>query len=168
MTTTRAFEQADFHRVREIYQAGIDTGYATFETKTKTKNWDEWDASAMQVARLVAVNDEQLVVGWACLSAVTNRCVYAGVAEISVYVDPTYQGQGVGGQLLGGLVLSSEEAGIWTLQARIFPENMASFALHLKLGFREVGKQERLGQLNGIWRDIVLLERRSSVIGQDQ
>ncbi|MFT5259906.1 MAG: L-amino acid N-acyltransferase YncA [Saprospiraceae bacterium] len=165
MALIRNFERTDYHRVCEIYQAGIDTGFATFETQTK--DWDTWDASAMKEARLVALNESNEVIGWACLSAVTNRCVYTGVAEISVYVDPKAQGKGVGGQLLGGLVLGSEEAGVWTLQARIFPENMASIALHLKLGFREVGKQERLGQLHGVWRDIVMLERRSTLVGTD-
>ncbi len=163
MAFIRDLQQKDFHRVMQIYQAGIDTGFATFETKTK--DWQTWNAGVMSTPRLVALNEANEVVGWASLSAVTNRCVYAGVAEISVYVDPIAQGQGIGGQLLGGLVLGSEDVGIWTLQARIFPENEASIALHKKIGFRQVGKQERLGQLHGVWRDIVLMERRSTVVG---
>lgn len=165
MALIRNFERADFDCVMEIYQAGIDTGFATFEAKTK--DWETWDSGAMPAPRLVAIDDTEKVVGWACLAAVTHRCVYAGVAEISVYVDPKAQGQGIGGQLLGDLILGSEEVGIWTLQARIFPENGASIALHHKLGFRQVGKQERLAQLHGVWRDIVLMERRSTVVGVD-
>lgn len=161
----RAFKRTDYARVRAIYQAGIDTGMATFETQTK--NWQQWDASVMSAARLVALDANNELIGWACLSAAANRCVYTGVAECSVYVDPPAQGRGVGNRLLKDLVLASEAAGVWTLQARIFPENVASIALHLQAGFRMVGKQVRLGRLHGEWRDIVFLEKRSRVVGAD-
>ncbi|MCP4009161.1 MAG: N-acetyltransferase, partial [Proteobacteria bacterium] len=147
-----------------IYQQGIDTGDATFETRIK--NWDEWNAVTARAARLVAVEGEK-VIGWASLSDVASRCVYRGVAETSVYVNPDYQGRGVGRHLLQALIDASEAAGYWTLLARIFPENVASIVLHEKLGFESMGTHIKLGKLNGFWRDVQLLERRSDVIGQD-
>lgn len=157
-----AMRADDWPAVKAIYEAGIATGNATFETQAPT--WEAWDKGHRADCRLVArANDE--VIGWAVLSSVSGRCVYAGVAEVSIYIAEAARGQGVGKALLNALVAESEKAGIWTLQTGIFPENVASIALHKACGFREVGYRERLGCMNGWWRDVVLLERRSSIIG---
>lgn len=148
--------------VLRIYAEGIETGHATFETSPP--DWETWNASHLGAPRLVALVDGRTV-GWAALSAVSSRCVYGGVAEVSVYVSGRHRGQGVGASLLQRLIEASEAAGIWTLQAGIFPENVASVAMHEKLGFREVGRRERIGQLGGQWRDVLLMERRSRVVG---
>lgn len=149
--------------VNAIYLEGIATGNATFQTEGKT--WDEWDAGHLQHCRLVAL-DGDTVLGWAALSPVSSRCVYAGVAEVSVYVSNAAKGHGVGTALMQRLVADSETAGLWTLQAGIFPENTASLALHQRAGFRIVGHRERIGQMHtGEWRDNLLLERRSKTIG---
>jgi L-amino acid N-acyltransferase YncA len=155
-------EQADWESVRAIYEEGIATGNATFETQVP--GWDEWDSGHLRACRLVARREGE-VIGWAALSAVSSRCVYAGVAEVSVYIAASARGKGVGKALLRALVKASEDEGIWTLQAGIFPENQASIALHKIQGFREVGRRERLGQIDGVWRDVVLVERRSKVVG---
>ena len=148
--------------VRRIYDAGIATGDATFETKSP--EWAALDAAHLGDCRLIARRGDA-VVGWAALSPVSSRCVYGGVAEVSVYIAPDAAGQGVGSLLLARLVEASEARGIWTLQAGIFPENRASLALHAKHGFRTVGRRERLGKLHGVWRDVMLLERRSANTG---
>lgn len=152
--------------VRRIYLEGIATGHATFTTEAPA--WDAWDASHLSTGRLVAVGDDdgQPVLGWAALTPVSGRCVYAGVAEVSVYVAAAARGQGVGQALLTALVAAAEAAGLWTLQAGIFPENLPSVRLHEAAGFRLVGRRERIGQLRGHWRDTLLLERRSTVVGQ--
>lgn len=147
---------------KAIYEAGIATGHATFTTEAPT--WEEWDNGHLAHSRLVALHEARLV-GWAALSAVSGRCVYGGVAEVSVYIAPEARGQGVGRQLLAALIASSEAHNMWTLQAGIFPENHASVRLHESLGFRQVGRRERIGQLAGHWRDTLLLERRSTVVG---
>lgn len=148
--------------VREIYADGIKTGNATFETSPP--EWTSWDAGHLRTCRFVArLNGE--VAGWAALSPVSSRCVYAGVAEVSVYVGQPFRGLGIGAKLLAALIESSEREGIWTLQAGIFPENVASVELHKRQGFRIVGTRERLGAINGRWRDVLLLERRSGVSG---
>jgi len=157
-------QAADWPRVREIYLEGIATGHATFETDAPS--WERWDAAHLTFARLVARQAENIL-GWAALSPVSQRCVYGGVAEVSVYVSSESRGAGVGRALLRELIEASERNGIWTLQAGIFPENSASIALHLACGFREVGRRERIGKLKGIWRDTILLERRSKTIGTD-
>jgi L-amino acid N-acyltransferase YncA len=149
--------------VLAIYQAGIDEGEATFETQAPT--WRAFDAAKLPRHRLVAVADPGRVLGWAAVAAVSDRCAYAGVVEHSVYVAPDARGRGVGTALLRALIASTEAAGIWTIQSGIFPENSASIALHRRCGFRTVGTRERLGQLGGRWRDVVLIERRSPVIG---
>lgn len=152
----------DWEGVRSIYLEGIATGFATFETNAPA--WEQWDAAHLRRARLVArVGDG--IIGWAALSPVSNRCVYGGVAEVSVYVGEGGRGRGVGRALLCALIEASERNEIWTLQAGIFPENAASVGLHLRCGFREVGRRERIGKLNGAWRDILLLERRSPNVG---
>jgi L-amino acid N-acyltransferase YncA len=149
--------------VRAIYLEGIATGNATFEQTAP--DWEKWDAGHLPAARIVARSDGA-VVGWAALSGVSSRCVYAGVAEVSVYVAEHARGHGAGSRLMARLIADSEAAGIWTLQAGIFPENEASIALHERAGFRIVGRRERLGQMNGRWRDVVLMERRSAVAGK--
>jgi phosphinothricin acetyltransferase len=152
----------DWPAVRSIYVEGIATGNATFETSAP--EWEEWNAAHIATCRLVTRSQGE-VLGWAALSTVSSRCVYAGVAEVSVYVAEAARGRGVGLQLLSALVIASEQAGIWTLQAGIFPENEASVGLHERCGFRIIGRRERLGQLQGIWRDVLLMERRSNVVG---
>ncbi|OLT36320.1 phosphinothricin acetyltransferase [Actinomadura sp. CNU-125] len=153
-------EHAD--QVLAIYRAGIDEGDATFETAAP--GWDEFDAAKLAEHRLVALDERDDVLGWAAVSAVSERCVYAGVVELSLYVHPRARGRGVGLALLRALLASTEAAGVWTVQAGIFPENAASLALHRKAGFRTIGVRERVGRHHGTWRDVVLLERRSPVI----
>jgi L-amino acid N-acyltransferase YncA len=154
----------DWEFVKAIYLEGIATGHATFETEAP--DWERWDAGHSPQCRLVARNGDG-VLGWAALSPVSKRQVYAGVAEVSVYVASAARGLGVGGALMRALIDSSEKHGVWTLQAGIFPENQASLALHFRHGFREVGRRERIARHHGVWRDTVILERRSSVAGVD-
>ena len=158
----RPMTSDDWPTVKAIYAQGIATGDATFETSVPV--WERWSGEHLEAGRLVAVLDDQ-VVGWAALSPVSDRCVYAGVAEVSVYVAAGGQGRGIGRQLLTALAGLAEAVGFWTLQAGIFPENQASIALHEKCGFRVVGRRERLGQLAGRWRDVMMLERRSGKVG---
>ena len=160
----KAMDKAEWPAVRAIYLDGIATGNATFETQAPA--WDAWDAAHFPAPRLVAASEET-VVGWAALSRVSARTVYAGVAEVSVYVANDLRGSGVGRALLEKLVSESEAHHIWTLQASIFPENTASLSLHKLCGFREVGRRERIGKMNDVWRDTILLERRSDVAGSD-
>lgn len=148
--------------VRTIYESGIATGNATFQTSAPS--WEEWDKAHVDVCRLVAVENEQLL-GWAALSRVSARSVYAGVAEVSIYIDPEARGKGIGKALLLSLIEESEQHGFWTLQAGIFPENKVSIAIHEKCGFRILGRRERVGQMDGKWRDTLLLERRSTKTG---
>jgi L-amino acid N-acyltransferase YncA len=148
----------DWQQVRSIYLEGIATENATFETDAP--QWEHWNRTHLQFARLV-VREGEIILGWAALSPVSTRAVYAGVAEVSLYVSARQRGKGIGRWLLTHLIEESEKNGIWTLQAGIFPENMASIVLHQKCGFREVGRREKLGNLNGIWRDVMILERRS-------
>ena len=148
--------------VARIYAQGIATGHATFETEVPS--WERWDASHLPDQRLVALREGE-VVGWAALSPVSDRCVYGGVAEESVYVAEEARGRGVGQALLEALIERSEAANIWTIQTGIFPENEASVHLHERAGFRIVGTRERLGQHGGVWRDVLLLERRSPTVG---
>jgi len=153
----RRLEQADWPQVAEIYDAGIATGNATFETTPPS--WASWDAEHLPDLRFVATDSEEIV-GWVAANSVSDRCSYAGVVEDSVYVHPDHQGQGIGRLLLGALIQASETAGIWTIQCGIFPENTASLALHQTCGFRIIGRRERLVKLNGTWRDVLFLERR--------
>ena len=153
--------------VAHIYAEGIATGNATFQKGIPT--WEEWDSSHLQNCRFVALNvttnTEEVVVGWAALTPVSGRCVYAGVAEVSVYVTPQYSGQGIGKMLMQQLIEASETNGLWTLQAGIFPENTGSVHLHESIGFRQIGRRERIGKMDGEWRDTLLLERRSEKVG---
>lgn len=160
-----AMRPEDWPAVRAIYLEGIATGNATFEQTAP--EWEKWNAGHLQAARIVARSEGQVsggeVLGWAALSAVSSRCVYAGVAEVSIYVAERARGRGVGRELMSRLISESEAEGIWTLQAGIFPENLASIALHQRAGFRIIGERERLGRMNGRWRNVVLMERRSAV-----
>ena len=151
----------DWPTVREIYLQGIRTGNATFETDAP--DWEKWNAAHLPSCRLVA-RSAGVVLGWAALAPVSNRCVYGGVGDLSVYVAEDARGKGIGYKLLNALIEASEQAGIWTLQAGIFPENVASIELHQRCGFRIVGRREKIGCMNGRWRDTMLLERRSKVV----
>ena len=157
----RELRAGDWPVVRAIYEDGIRSGDATFETETPS--WERWDAAHPEL-RLVAERDGS-VVGWAALSPASARDCYRGVGEVSVYVAAEARGDGLGRALLDELVERSEQAGYWTLSAGVFPENEASLRLHKACGFREVGVRERLGELGGVWRDVVLLERRSTLAG---
>jgi phosphinothricin acetyltransferase len=160
----RTLTPEDWPAVQAIYREGIASGDATFELDAPA--WPEWDAAHLRACRLVAVDGDG-VVGWAALSAASGRAVYAGVAEVSVYVAAAWRRRGIGRALLERLIADSETAGIWTLQAGIFPENEASISLHERCGFRLVGRRERLGRHHGRWRDVLLLERRSAVAGRE-
>ncbi|MFF0717968.1 GNAT family N-acetyltransferase [Micromonospora sp. NPDC003816] len=158
----RVMRGGDAERVLAIYQAGLDGGQASFETVAPT--WAAFDAGRLPAHRLVAVDADGALLGWIAVSPTSTRAVYAGVVEHSVYVDPAAQGRGVAGLLLDGLIASTEAAGVWTIQSGVFPENVASLALHRRAGFRVVGTRERVGRHHGRWRDVVLLERRSPVV----
>jgi phosphinothricin acetyltransferase len=154
----------DWEQVRAIYEEGIRAGSATFETSAPS--WKQWNKAHLPFCRLVA-RSRDTVIGWAALTWVSTRKAYAGVAEASIYVSGSARGKGVGTVLQEELNRQSEAHGIWTLQGVVFPENAASLALLKKCGFREVGRRERIGKLNGRWRDTILLERRSQVVGKD-
>jgi L-amino acid N-acyltransferase YncA len=161
--TVRIAPMSDDHaaQVLDIYRLGIATGNATFETEPPT--WQAFTASRLPEHRLVALDGDR-VLGWAACTKVSDRCVYAGVVQHSIYVHPDAQGLGVGRVLLTALIDSTERAGIWTIQSGIFPENTASLALHLACGFRTIGTREKVGKHHGAWRDVLLLERRSPTI----
>jgi L-amino acid N-acyltransferase YncA len=161
----RPMHDGDADPVLAIYQAGLDTGHASFETAAPS--WAAFDAAKLLEHRHVAVDDDGVLLGWVAVSPVSARPVYAGVVEHSVYVDPTVHGRGVGRALLDALIASTEAAGIWTIQSGIFPENSASLALHQRAGFRIVGVRERIGRHTahgGRWRDVVFIERRSPTV----
>jgi len=159
----RHIEIKDWSVIARIYQLGIATGNATFETEIPS--WQTWNDTHIQSCRFVALLENKIV-GWAALSPVSNRCVYGGVAEVSVYVDTNFSGKGIGTKLLQELIQESEKTGFWTLQSGIFPENTMSLKTHKKLGFREIGYREKIGKMkNGKWRDNIILERRSKTIG---
>ena len=160
----RTLTVEDWESVRSIYIDGMASGQATFETEAPT--WQRWNQAHLMAPRLAAISQETIA-GWAALSPVSARSVYAGVAEVSVYVASEWQGRGIGRALLERLVSESERNSIWTLQASIFPENVASISLHKACGFREVGTRTRIGKMNGVWRDTILLERRSKLVGCD-
>ncbi len=158
----RKLNKKDGSRVLEIYKMGLDTRNATFETEVPV--WNKWDAKHLQHSRFVYV-DNDIVMGWAALTPVSARKVYEGVAEVSIYVDTNFISKGVGSQLMDKIIKSSEEHGIWTLYSSIFPENKATMRLHEKFGFRIIGTREKIAQLDGKWRDTVVLERRSRIVG---
>jgi phosphinothricin acetyltransferase len=164
VVTIKPMQQKHWKQVKEIYESGIATGIATFETTAPSL--EKWDDGHITFARLVAVENNE-VVGWTALSPVSNRCVYGGVAEVSVYVAETHKGKGIGKLLLQNLITESERNGIWTLQAGIFTDNVASLKLHKKVGFRVIGHREKIGKINDIWKDNYILERRSKIVGID-
>jgi len=162
--TIRPMLKSDWKFVEMIYQQGIDTGLATFETSTP--NWEKFDSKFHSFARLVAIDDANgKVMGWAALSPTSAREAYKGVAEVSIYISNEYYRKGVASNLLQTLIDESEAAGIWTLYASIFTENMGSIALHLKSGFREIGYRERIAKRAGVWKNNALFERRSKIVG---
>ncbi|PIB37916.1 GNAT family N-acetyltransferase [Maribacter sp. 4G9] len=164
MLLIRTMDPADWHQVSNIYLEGIETGMATFETIIPS--YGKWDGAHLKNCRFVAIANKE-VAGWAALSPVSSRYVYRGVAEVSIYIGEKYRGLGVGNALMKHLILESEAQGFWTLQSGIFPTNKASIKLHESVGFRKIGVRERVGNLNGVWIDNVLYERRSKVIGID-
>lgn len=155
---------SDRERVCAIYAEGVATGNATFETEAS--GWETWDAGHLRECRLVARTADR-VIGWAALSAVSRRKVYAGVAEVSIYIAADARGRDVGDALMAALVAESEAHGFWTLQSAVFPENRASVKLHLKHGFRELGRRERIAKRDGVWRDTIIFERRSPFVGAE-
>ncbi|MDH5642604.1 MAG: GNAT family N-acetyltransferase [Gemmatimonadota bacterium] len=161
----RPMTEADWSYVSAIYKEGIETEMATFETEVPS--WDVWNETHLPKCRLVAEDENKIVLGWVALSSVSDRCVYGGVTESSVYVAAEARGRGVGRKLMDALVQESEREGIWTIQAGMFAENDATVALHRSVGFRKVGLRERLGKLHGKWRDVLLMERRSTKVGVD-
>ncbi|HZE30690.1 MAG TPA: GNAT family N-acetyltransferase [Actinoallomurus sp.] len=163
--TIRPMRESDAGGVLAIYQAGIDGGQASFETEVPT--WEEFDRAKLPLHRHVAESNTGDLLGWVAAIPTSSRCAYAGVVEHSVYVDPAAHGRGIGGALLHALIGSTESAGIWTVQSGVFPENTASLRLHERAGFRVVGTRTRVGRHHGSWRDVVLIERRSAVVGTD-
>ena len=159
----REMQPSDGEKVIEIFQEGIDGGNATFEQNVPT--WEAWDNNFFKICRFVLEDENENIVGWAALQPISNRDCFKGVAEVSIYLKNEFQGKGLGKMLLRKLILDSEEHEFWTLQSGIFPENEASINVHLNLGFRTVGTRERIGQMNGVWRDVILLERRSALVG---
>jgi phosphinothricin acetyltransferase len=158
----RKIDKEDYEAVSRIYLDGIKTKNATFETTALL--WDEWDGKKLPYCRLAAVTDGEIA-GWAALSPASARHVYRGVNEVSIYISPSHSGKGIGKKLLTALIEESERNGVWTLTAAIFPENTASINLHKSCGFREIGYMEKAGCMDGVWRDNILLERRSKITG---
>ncbi len=158
----RPMKPTDWEAVSQIYEEGIRTGVATFETGAPS--YESWDKAHVGSCRLVA-EENQTILGWAAISPVSSRCVYGGVGEVSVYVNAKSRGKGVGKALMEQLISESENAGFWTLQSGIFPENEGSIKLHEKVGFRYIGRRERVGKLDGSWRDNLLFEKRSTTVG---
>ena len=153
----------DWKTVATIYKLGIDTGQATFQLEVP--DWESWDKGHLQICRILAKSGNEIA-GWAALSPISSRAVYRGVTEVSIYISPDFRGKKIGKKLLAKLIEDSEANGIWTLQASIFPENKASLKIHQDLGFRQVGYREKIGAMNGIWRDTILVERRSNLTGK--
>lgn len=156
---------SDWEQVKNIYLEGIKTGIATFRTESDLSSWENWDNGHINSCRLVARSGNDIL-GWVALSPTSNRCVYSGIAEVSIYIKEKYKGKGIGTALLQNLISLSEENGFWTLQSTIIRENNASISLHKKCDFREIGIREKLGKMNnGIWHDVILMEKRSKVVG---
>lgn len=159
----REMQATDGNQVIAIFEEGIAGGNATFDPTAP--NWESWDQKYFNICRFVLENESGDIVGWAALQPVSTRDCFKGVAEVSIYLANSVQGKGLGSMLLKKLILDSEEHDFWTLQAGIFPENEASIYVHKKYGFREVGYREKIGEMNGVWRDIIFLERRSKIVG---
>ena len=164
MITIASMLPEHWEAIKKIYEEGIATGNATFQTTAPS--WEEWDKAHVRTCRLIAL-ENNMVLGWAALSPVSSRCVYAGVAEVSVYVATNARGKKIGEQLLKELITQSEQNGFWTLQSGIFPENKQSISIHEKNGFRIIGYRERIGKMGDVWRDNVFLEKRSTKVGTD-
>jgi L-amino acid N-acyltransferase YncA len=162
MIEIKTMEPQHWNEVKRIYEEGLSTGNATFQTSAP--EWEEWDKAHIQKCRLIALDNGKLV-GWAALSSVSDRCAYGGVAEVSVYVSNAARGKGIGKELLQNLIEDSESNQFWTLQAGIFPENKASIRIHEENGFRIIGTREKIGKMKGVWRDTLILERRSNTVG---
>jgi phosphinothricin acetyltransferase len=160
----RTMNYSDWPLVAEVYRQGIETKNSTFESEVPS--WELWDGSHLKLCRIVAVSAGTLT-GWCALNGISSRKVYSGVAEISIYISDKFKKQGIGTMLLEKLITESEKEGFWTLQAVMFPENVASLKLHKKMGFRIVGYREHIAKMDGKWRDVILLERRSKNVGID-
>jgi phosphinothricin acetyltransferase len=158
----REMLKSDKKQILALYEKGLKTRNATFEINVPS--WEEWNSNHHKHSRYVYLNNNSII-GWVALSPISKRYVYRGVSEISIYIDPDYSGRGIGSELIEKVILSSEVHGIWTLFASIFPENKASLRLHEKFGFRKIGFREKIASLDGIWRDTIILERRSSLVG---
>jgi L-amino acid N-acyltransferase YncA len=158
----KPIQENDYSAIVEIYLQGIATGHATFQTEAP--EWEAWDKSHLSFCRLAAFENDKML-GWAVLSPVSSRCVYGGVAEVSIYVASNARGKGIGKILFAQLIKESEENSLWTLQSGIFPENTGSIKLHEDMGFRKIGYREKIGNMNGVWRDNVIMERRSKIVG---
>jgi L-amino acid N-acyltransferase YncA len=155
-------EEKHYPEIAKIYLQGISTGFATFQTSAPS--WEEWDKAHLKTCRILATKDNEIV-GSAALTHVSSRCVYEGVAEVSIYIGQEFRGKGIGKFLLSALIKQSEENGLWTLQSGIFAENIGSIALHEKCGFRKIGYREKIAKLNNIWKDNIIMERRSKTVG---
>jgi L-amino acid N-acyltransferase YncA len=162
MMEINSIQEKDYPSIAEIYLQGIATGYATFQTEAP--EWDVWDKSHVSFCRLAAFENDEML-GWAALSPVSSRCVYGGVAEVSIYVASGVRGKGIGKILFAQLIKESEENSLWTLQSGVFPENIGSIKLHEDMGFRKIGFREKIGNMKGVWRDNVIMERRSKIVG---
>ena len=160
----RPMQAEDGEKVIAIFQEGIDGGNATFDQDVPA--WEVWDTKYFKNCRWILEDDSENILGWAALQPISSRVCFCGVAEVSIYLTNSAQGKGFGTMLLKKLILDSEENGFWTLQSGIFPENVASISLHQKLGFRIVGTRQKIAEMNGLWRDIILMERRSDIIGK--
>jgi L-amino acid N-acyltransferase YncA len=158
----KPIQENNYPAISEIYLQGIATGHATFQTEAP--EWEAWDKGHLPFCRLGAFENHEML-GWAALSLVSSRCVYGGVAELSIYVANSARGKGIGKKLFAQLIIESEENGLWTLQSGIFPENIGSIKLHEDMGFRKIGYREKIGNMNGVWRDNVIMERRSKIVG---
>jgi L-amino acid N-acyltransferase YncA len=155
-------EEKHYSEIAKIYLQGISTGFATFQTSVPS--WEEWDKAHLKICRILAKKGNEIV-GWAALTQVSSRCVYEGVAEVSIYIDQEFRGKGIGKFLLSSLIKQSEENGLWTLQSGIFAENIGSISLHEKCGFRKIGYREKIAKLNNVWKDNIIMERRSKTVG---
>jgi phosphinothricin acetyltransferase len=157
-------EKEHYPEISNIYEQGIATGIATFETTAPS--WEDWNENKLMHSRFIAV-DNKNILGWIALSKVSNRCVYEGVAEVSIYISENHRGKGIGKILMENVIKESEANGIWTLQSGMFSENKATIALHKMFGFRIIGHREKIGKLGGVWKDNVIMERRSKIVGID-
>jgi L-amino acid N-acyltransferase YncA len=165
MPAIREMQQSDGSRVLEIYKSGLDTKNATFETQVPS--WPDWDSKHLKHSRFI-YEEEGAILGWAALSPVSSREAYKGVVEVSIYIDTNFIGKGIGSKLMKQLIEASEKNGIWTLFSSVFPENIATIKLHEKFGFRNIGFREKIALHFGKWRNTIIMERRSKIVGEGQ